>query len=249
MSCERVRDSLDAYLDRELDVLTARDFERHLKDCAGCRAIFERYQDLQSRVRAQLPYFQAPVSVEQKIRSVLRASRRDGSRPSTSAWHVWAIAASLVVLLASGTLLFRWYTGPAATQLVANQAVSSHIRSLMANHLIDVPSSDQHTVKPWFNGKLDFAPTVKDLSSEGFSLMGGRLDYLDERPVAALVYKRRQHPINLFLWPSTDSNVKPSIMTIRGYHIVHSTQAHIVYWAVSDLNADELKQFVQDFEK
>jgi anti-sigma factor RsiW len=249
MSCERVRDSLDAYLDRELDVLTAVDFEEHLKGCGDCRALFERYQDLQARIKVQLSYFHAPASLEDKIRRKLGPLPRDESKWSKTGWRAWAIAASLLILLASGAVFFRGPTRPTGAQLIADEVVSSHIRSLMANHLVDVPSSDQHTVKPWFNGKLDFAPAVKDLSSEGVSLLGGRLDYVDARPVAAIVYKCRQHPINLFLWPSSGIDSKPTVMTIRGYHVVHNTQAHLAHWAVSDLNADELKQLLQDLER
>ncbi|MBV9294180.1 MAG: anti-sigma factor [Acidobacteriaceae bacterium] len=246
MSCDRIQDSLDAYLDRELDVLSARDFERHLNDCDACRVAFERYRDLQASVKTQLPYFQAPESLVRKIRTQLGSSERRGE-PSTIAWRAWAVAASLVICLAFGTLLFRSALRPSSTELIADQVVSSHIRSLMANHLVDVPSSDQHTVKPWFNGKLDFAPPIRDLSPEGFPLIGGRLDYVDARAVAALVYKRRQHPINLFLWPASDVDSKPSALVIRGYHVIHGIQSHTAYWAISDLNADELKQFVQDF--
>jgi anti-sigma factor RsiW len=140
-------------------------------------------------------------------------------------------------------MLFRSRTGG---DVLAEQVVSSHIRSLMANHLSDVLSSDQHTVKPWFSGRLDFAPVVKNLSGVGFPLMGGRLDYLDNRAVAALVYKHRQHTINLFLWPSSTSDVSPRVSSSKGFNIVHWTQARMTYWAVSDLNAAELTEFARD---
>jgi anti-sigma factor RsiW len=135
-----------------------------------------------------------------------------------------------------------------AAQLLAEQVVSSHIRSLMANHLSDVVSTDQHTVKPWFSGKLDFAPVVTNLAPQGFPLVGGRLDYLDDRTVAALVYKHRQHTINLFLWPLSDSDANPQILSIKGFNVVHWTQAHMNYWAVSDLNASELTEFARDLK-
>ena len=250
MSCHDMREFLDAYIDRELDVVTALDFERHLKECSACRAISGQYQDLHESVRARLPYFECPRELEDKIRARLRSDeRRDGraipTRPPPR-WTAWAIAASIAFLLAFSAVLFRTIGRTPASQLLADQVVSSHIRSLMANHLTDVVSSDQHTVKPWFTGKLDFAPVVKDLSSKNFSLVGGRLDYLNNRPVAALVYKRRQHIINLFVWPISQSDSGPRSTTINGYNVVHGTQSHMAYWAASDLNAAELNEFIKD---
>jgi anti-sigma factor RsiW len=129
---------------------------------------------------------------------------------------------------------------------VAQDVVVNHVRSLLADHLTDVASSDRHTVKPWFAGKLDFAPSVVDLSAEGFPLVGGRLDYLEHRPVAALVYGRRKHTINLFIWPSEHaSGGAPQSTTNQGYQIAHWHEAGTTYWAISDLNSGELRQFVQ----
>jgi anti-sigma factor RsiW len=133
----------------------------------------------------------------------------------------------------------------AAQLALAEEAVSSHIRSLMANHLADVASTDQHTVKPWFNGKLDFSPPVKDLAEEGFPLTGGRLDYLEGRPVAGLLHRRNRHIINLFVWPSSRSGSRPEAFSIKGYNVVHWTESGMTFWAVSDLNRKELDQFAQ----
>ena len=250
MSCHEVREFLDAYIDRELDVVTALDFERHVNECGACRAICDQYKELHDSVRVRLPYFESPRELEDKIRARLRPDEggddRAIQRHPLRGWIPWAVAASIALLLIFSAVLFRSIRRPAGSQALADQVVSSHIRSLMANHLTDVVSSDQHTVKPWFTGKLDFAPVVKDLSAQGFSLVGGRLDYLDDRPVAALVYKRRQHVVNLFLWPSPQSDFGARSTTVRGYNVVHGTHSHLAYWAVSDLNAGELKQFVWD---
>jgi anti-sigma factor RsiW len=204
-------------------------------------------------VRSQFPYFEAPKEFEAQIRARLRPDDGDRKRVMRRqwlpVWRGWAIAAVLASLLVFSAVLVQTTKRPTATALLAEQVVSDHIRSLMANHLTDVISSDQHTVKPWFSGKLDFAPTVKELSAKGFQLAGGRLDYLADRPVAALVYKRRQHTINLFLWPSSQADSNPHTVTIKGYNVVYWTQSHMAYWAVSDLNAGELNEFAHDMQK
>ena len=251
MSCQEMHELLDGYVDRELDVVTTLQLERHLKECASCRALCNRYEEFTQGIQAHVPRFDAPAGLEVKIRTKLGLGTGSAAKAASSAfadWRRWAIAASLIgVLVLTGTLLMllKRRAGP---EILAEQVVSSHIRSLMANHLSDVVSTDQHTVKPWFSGKIDFAPVVKDLSPEGFPLVGGRLDYLDDRSVAALVYKHRQHTINLFLWPWSNSDSSPQTLTIKGFHIVHWTQGHMTYWAISDLNAAELSEFVRDLK-
>jgi anti-sigma factor RsiW len=254
MSHDQVRELLDAYVDRELDVVTALALDRHLSECDACRVTFMRYEQLHSSVKAQIPRFKAPEGLESKIRAQLHSAAynphsRAPQRKRFLDWRAWSIAASVGIVVFGGLLLLQIAKRQSTSQVVAEQVVSSHIRSLMANHLADVPSTDQHTVKPWFNGRLDFAPVVKNLSSKGFSLVGGRLDFINNRPVAALVYRRRQHPINLFVWPSTDSDASLRTTTIKGYNLVHWTQEHMTYWAVSDLNAAELKDFTGELQK
>src|SRR5262249_48220079 len=181
-------------------------------------------------------------------RRAARLAVRARRRVSVQRLSTWAAAAVLVVSIGSGLLLVRvaMMRADAATE----EAVNGHVRSLMANHLFDVQSTDQHTVKPWFLGKLDFAPPVVDLATVGFPLVGGRLDYLDGRPAAALVYQRRQHTINLFVAPDGTTPARASVeeRSIRGFHIRHWTRGGMAFWAVSDLNDPELSQFVRAFQ-
>lgn len=254
MSCQEARGVLDAYIDGELDLIRSVEFEHHLEECTRCRALRDEHEGLRQSLRADNLYFRAPTALAEKIRVKLRDDRDQRikthvPKAAPVGWHTAALAAALIFLVLATAALVEMLRRPSASEVVAQQVVSSHIRSLMANHLTDVFSTDQHTVKPWFNGRLDFAPAVKDLAPHGFPLIGGRLDYIDGRPVAALVYKRRQHVINLFIWPSSqsDSTHKPIVM--RGYNLAHWTQSHMVYWAVSDLNARELVEFVRDEQR
>jgi anti-sigma factor RsiW len=156
-----------------------------------------------------------------------------------------AVAASLAFLALAGWNLLRLAGQPPEQDLVARDVLAGHIRSLMVAHLTDVESDDRHTVKPWFRGKLDFAPTVPDLTRQGFRLLGGRLDYVSDRPVAAVVYRRRQHVINLFLWPAGDKpQAAPRVAAGQGYHLVHWIGGGMNCWAASDLNPEELSKFV-----
>lgn len=253
MSCQEVSELLDAYVDQELDVVTSSRFDRHLTECAGCRAKRDQYVELHGSVRSHMQYFPAPQDFEQKLRAQLFPSglrqKESVRREWFPGWRVWATAATLGAVLLFTAVLLQLARRPSASDMLAQQVVSSHIRSLLANHLSDVISTDQHTVKPWFTGKLDFAPVVKDLAPKGFPLVGGRLDYLDDRAVAALVYKRRQHTINLFLWPSSASDSSPGTFSVRGYNVVHWTHSHMTYWAVSDVNSTDLSELARDVDE
>jgi anti-sigma factor RsiW len=248
MSCEDAGELLDAYLDGELDLVRSLEVEAHLKGCDRCRAAQDEYHALQHSLQTRGVYFNAPVGLEQRVRA--RLGSADGAQRKRRLptiipeWRQLAVAASIAALVIVSAISIRPLLRPSPTDAVAQQVVSSHIRSLMGNHLSDVASSDQHTVKPWFSGKLDFAPVVKDLAHDGFPLTGGRLDYLDNRPVAALQYKRRQHTINLFQWPTSRPDSKPEMLTNKGYNVVHWTQSGMTYWAISDVSASELRDFV-----
>jgi len=235
---------LDAYLDGELAAADARALEAHLIQCRECARFRDGRLELRAAISARVPAFQAPDVLRQRVRAALTtaARTRAPSRLSLRAtWRPLALAASLaVVALGSWNLALQ----RAAGEALADDVLASHVRSLMPGHLTDVLSSDQHTVKPWFNGRLDYSPPVYDFAGRGYPLLGGRLDYVDGRTVAALTYGRRQHLINVFLWPATRGpRTAPRSRDRQGYHLLHWTTPDYTYWVVSDLGLAELRDF------
>jgi anti-sigma factor RsiW len=246
VNCHETQRWLPGYLDGELDLVNAVAIEDHLKTCARCAQAHANQQALQVVIRGSRLYATAPSALHQRIQTSLRQADTPARVPWTLRWRWYSVALALacVVVLAWG--LGRAWVVPAADDRLAAVVLDAHVRSLITDHLIDVVSSDHHTVKPWFAGKLDFSPAVDDLASQGYPLTGGRLDYLDGRPVAALVYQYQRHIINLFSWPASQAGDTPTTSEVRqGYNQIHWTQAGMTYWAVSDLSADELQAFVQ----
>lgn len=250
MSCENTKHHLHAYLDGELDVVPSLELEEHLKRCPACSRAHSEYQSLRTAMAAPAFYFDAPRGLERKVRSAIgAAARAETPRPSWRRLWIWRPPAWLAPFAAAALVtivsLHLWTQHLTADQKM-QEVLSAHLRSLVLNHLTDVASSDQHTVKPWFNGKLSFSPTVIDPAAEGFPLIGGRLDYLGDDPVAAMVYQRRKHYINLFAAPASQTaTTKVDLHTRHGYNLVHWRQEGMEYWAVSDVSPSDLEQFVQ----
>jgi anti-sigma factor RsiW len=241
VTCLEAGRLLDAYIDNELGPAESAALQAHLVSCAACARLLADRESLGRLVR-RIPYYPAPDHLRTKILSV---SSRPRFKPGLLAWAaVLVIAASLGG--SAGMVRFvRARHVAQATASVADEVVGDHVRALREAHLLDVRSSDRHTVKPWFLGKLDFSPPVEDLSSIGFPLVGGRLDHLAGQPVAALVYQRRLHPINVFVRPAPDQAAASDARTIRGFQVRHWIRNGMSFWAVSDLNDAELDQFVR----
>ena len=248
MNCDDRQKFLHAYIDGELDLSTSIEIEQHLNTCDRCFQTYQQHRTLHTALKGSSLYYEAPGGLQRRIYASVKAA--DRSRSLFRRMRDWyprglALAGSFAVVA-----LIAWNLGrlsqPPHNDVISQQVLESHIRSLLANHLTDVPSSDQHTVKPWFNGKTNFSPVVKDLSAQGFPLIGGRLDYVNDLRVAALVYQRHQHIINLFTWASPEeAERKVTAMARKGYNLFEWSRAGMSYYAVSDLNSTELEEFIQ----
>jgi anti-sigma factor RsiW len=262
MACDRDTLLLHAYADGELDLVRSLELEEHARTCSDCAQALREQQTLRKAFRAPGMYQRAPQSLRTRIlaatgTSAPAAASRASSdvvtmrspRPGRAIAGL-AAAAAIIVAVFIGLRLSPAMRNPGADDLVAQEAVASHIRSLQPGHLYDVGSTDQHTVKPWFDGRIDFAPPVRDLAEQGFPLVGGRLDYIGRRNVAALVYQRRKHIINVFVWPEAAGDAAGTSGLVSqeshdGYNLVEWSQEGMHFVAVSDVNADDLKQFKQ----
>jgi anti-sigma factor RsiW len=271
MTCDEIRPLIGPYLDGELEPSVARSAELHIAGCEACARYLAEMRALSGAIHDEMPALAAPEALRARILDAVRASAAGapaaGGTEQPVAQRVrtlpfgrprarpqWLAAATLYVVVGAAA----WMLGVAHGRLPAGSAesdmrdavVASHVRSLQASHLIDVASSDRHTVKPWFDGKLDFSPPVPDLGPQGFPLVGGRLDYLDGRPVAALVYGRAKHLVNLFIWPATaDTPRDAAPSTVRGYHVRHWVRDGMTFWVVSDVAEPDLATFVSLFQE
>jgi anti-sigma factor RsiW len=236
---------LHAYIDGELDLAHTLEVERHLQECPACARACAELRELRALLRTNLPRFPPSGTLRDRVLAAL--PREDhGRRPAPKRWPLAALAAAAVLALCVAALAFFQRGEPAHERLV-QEVIDSHVRSQMAGHLLDIKSSDQHRIKPWFQGKLDYSPTVRNLKDDDFFLKGGRLDYVNGRPVAALVYQRRRHVINVLTWPlpAGQKDAQPRSETRQGYHLVYWQRRGMCWWVISDLNPVELAEFAE----
>jgi anti-sigma factor RsiW len=249
MNCKQAETLTDAYADGEVDALRSYSIEKHLHGCAGCKARHRGILALRARMRSEVPYFVASPALQARVRATvgaMRASVPSKLRPTSDRWR-WLTGGVLAGCTASA---FAWILGSAilawhASEDFAVSAVAAHVRATLDDHLIEVASSDRHTVKPWLSARLDYSPPVQDLASEGFTLIGGRLDYLERHNVATLVYRYRTHMIDVFVRPDTSRAPTSALQTVRGFNVAHASGPSMDWLAVSDVEPAVLSTFVQ----
>jgi anti-sigma factor RsiW len=245
VSCELTQSVLDGYLDGELDAARSADFERHLISCPQCASALEKQEALRTSIQQAGLYERAPSTLRRKIESQYGVARAVTPMPVKvgvlpSSWRWLAVAAAFFLALFFG---WRFLPGLGANRAqieLTSAIVDAHLRSLQPGHLEDVVSTDQHTVKPWFDGKINFAPPVHDFAGDGFPLEGGRLDVVEGREVAVLVYGRRKHVINVFVWPMDEPDTSPQSGSQLGYNWVCWRRAGMELYAVSDVSPTDL---------
>jgi anti-sigma factor RsiW len=248
VNCELSQTRLHAYFDGELDLVGAAEFEKHLKSCSECQSALASEEALRSSIVQANLYERAPAGLRRSIVSQLPAPQAAPAHavPGAGAgWRWLALAASFLFLASLGWQVRQHFVAREQQPAIVAAALDAHLRSLQQGHLADVQSTDQHTVKPWFDGKLDFAPPVRDFAADGFPLLGGRLDVLDGRTVAALVYGRRKHIVNVFVWSASPSEPSARPGGSRGYNWLQWQSGGFGFCAVSDVNPADLQQLQQ----
>ncbi len=250
MTCDLTQTRLHAYFDGELDAMASADFERHLESCPDCETRLAAEEKLRSALSGAQLYARAPETLRRNLQTALPNAAvppyvKDPKASAEKSWRWVAIAASVILAAILGTHYMERLNRYSQQQAMAAVIVDAHLRSLQPGHLEDVISTDQHTVKPWFDGKIDFAPPVRDFANDGFPLLGGRLDVIDSRTAAALVYGRRKHIVNVFVEKAQAGDSKDASGELQGYHWISWQQNNFTFTAVSDTayaDLDELKQ-------
>jgi anti-sigma factor RsiW len=244
MTCAESEILLHALIDGELDAGHARQIEAHVAKCERCAAQLISYRDMRQVLQGTNLRYAAPASLRRNIDRSFPLQALTNRRTFLKGLGVGGLASAAA---AAGVALLT--LNQESDETLVTEAVSAHLRSLQAEHLVDVLSTDRHTVKPWFNGRLEVAPPVIDLTAQGFTLIGGRLDYINGKAVAAIVYRRRAHIINLFVAQSMGSALQtPRLESVQGFNVRRWTNQGLNLLAVSDINSDELEEFGRKFE-
>lgn len=245
MNCDQARALMHADIDHELDPRSSHELNAHVARCEGCTDAYRNLQATRDALRDPALRYRAPEGLARELRMRLGT---DSSQHSTRRWRqpMLALAAGVAFAAVIGLAVILQIPMGSRTVLPVSEMIDAHVHSLMADHLTDVASSDRHTVKPWFNSRVDFSPEVRDLTTDGYPLVGGRLEYTRQRTAVALVYRHRQHIINLMIWPETAAGDKSrQAFAARGYNVFTWNSRGMRYWAISDLNAPELEEFTR----
>jgi anti-sigma factor (TIGR02949 family) len=247
VTCDHSQTRLHAYFDGELDAMGAAEFERHLESCPDCETRLAAEEKLRSALVGAQLYTRAPDTLRKKLQTALPKAAvppplKDPKPTAAESWRWLAIAASVILAVLLGTQYVQKLNRYSQQQAMAAVIVDAHLRSLQPGHLEDVISTDQHTVKPWFDGKIDFAPPVRDFANDGFPMLGGRLDVIDSRTAAALVYGRRKHIVNVFVEKAQPGDSQDASGELQGYHWIAWQQNGFTFTAVSDTAYADLDQ-------
>lgn len=243
---------LGAFADGQLEGATQEWWDAHVRTCTRCRDEVGRIRTLSAALRSSLPTSEPSSALRDAVRQIIKAPASFEGERRARRWtpgRTWSSGIAALFLVGAGFGLGRLATPGGGGEDTVGQVVDAHVRALQVDHLVDVVSTDHHVVKPWFAGKLDFSPPVADLASDGFPLLGGRTEYLNDRPVAALVYERGPHRVNLFIWPAGSAGTcRQDAPAVRlGFNVIHGRTSAMEFWAVSDLNPGELRQFASDW--
>ena len=243
MTCREAGPLLHARLDNELDMAGSASIDMHLADCRACSAQYAALEKLHEEIAAADLAYTPSIALERKLAARFLKEEKSPSRFWSWNWVNASVMAAAAIAVVAAIVSIPMLRSDRETDAVAAEILDNHLRALQAVHQVDVPSSDQHTVKPWFQGKTAFSPPVPDLTKEDFILIGGRLEVINQQPAAAIVYRRRQHVIDLYVSPSPGADSKTEFRELGGYHLLRWTQNNLNYWAVSDVDPTDLRTF------